>query len=39
LVALKFATRLDFPLSDRWVVMIFAYIGTVCLIDSVRTKD
>jgi len=39
LIMLKFATRLDFPLWDRWLVMIFAYVGTVYLIDGIRAKD
>ena len=38
-IVLKVATRLDFPLSDRWMMMGFAYLGTVFLIDSIRAKD
>jgi hypothetical protein len=35
-IALKLATSLDFPLYERWMVMSFAYLGTVFLIDSIR---
>jgi hypothetical protein len=38
-IALKIATRLDFQLYERWEMMLFAYFGTVFLIDSCRAKD
>lgn len=36
LLALKFATRLDFSLGERWGAMLFAYFGAVLLIDAAR---
>jgi len=37
-IVLKVATHLDFPVPDRWTAMIFAYLGTVFLIASIRVK-